>query len=94
MLSINFDEKENKDYFIQEYVFIKNNFEKINEKANKVYEKYMNKHDFFSQLCCDFKLLEEKCNEYINTNTKLDKEEAAITIEIHDGQTVDNNKDK
>ncbi|MGL5616496.1 MAG: type III toxin-antitoxin system ToxN/AbiQ family toxin [Sarcina sp.] len=64
LTKINFDDNDNKDYFVREYIFIKTNFENIKNKADKTYEKYIQGDEFFLKLCCDFKLLEEKSLKY------------------------------
>lgn len=65
LYEIDFEEKNNKTYFIQEYFYIKSNLDRIKDKANIVYSKWkFNDNMFYKQLCCDFNLLEGKCLQY------------------------------
>lgn len=67
---IDFREIQDKKYkllLIQQNNFIQLNTEKIRDMADKLYKFVtVDKKEFFIQLCCDFKLLEEKCREYKN----------------------------
>ncbi len=66
---INFNDIKDKKYrnlLIQQNNFIQLNTEDIREVANKLYKFVtIDKKKFFMNLSCDFKLLEEKCNEYV-----------------------------
>lgn len=65
---INFNDiKDNKYKYllIQQNNFIQRNTEKIRENANKLYKFVtIDKKVFFTNLCCNFELLEEKCKLY------------------------------
>lgn len=63
----NIKDKKYRYLLIQQNNFIQLNTEKIREVAKKLYKFVtVDKKEFFIQLCCDFKLLEKKCNEYKN----------------------------
>ena len=54
-----------KNLLIQQNNFIQLNTEKIRNKANKIYNFVTkDRKEFFVELCCNFKLLEEKCNQF------------------------------
>lgn len=65
---VNFDNIQDKKYknlLIQQNNFIQLNTERIREMADKLYKFVtIDKKKFFIQICCDFKLLEEKCKSY------------------------------
>lgn len=50
--------------------WINNNVDKIEQKANRLYATYVDKSlaPYFSQFCCNFPLLEEKCREFMRLN--------------------------
>lgn len=53
---------------LQNQIFwLNRNAEKIYSKAYKLYEKYVSRNldNKIAMRCCNFKLLEQKCNEYI-----------------------------
>lgn len=83
-----------------QYNCIKEDKEQIKNTANALYtlvmteDEKLNRNDLkIKKRCCNFKMLEEICNEYINT--KLAKEEVAATIiEIDDGQAVEKKEEK
>lgn len=59
-------DKKYKNLLIQQNNFIQLNTDKIRNMANKLYEFVtVGKKEFFIQLSCDFKLLEQKLQEYI-----------------------------
>lgn len=65
---INFEDIQDAKYknlLIQQNNFIQLNTQKIKNKANKIYN-FVTKDikEFFVGLCCNFKLLEEKCNQF------------------------------
>ena len=47
-------------------IYIRKNSEKIKRKAAVVYRKQIEGNPYFRNWCCDFKLLEEKHNDYID----------------------------
>ena len=65
---INFNNIKDKKYrtlLIQQNNFIQLNTEKIRDMANKLYKFVtIDKKEFFINICCDFKLLEEKSKLY------------------------------
>lgn len=65
---INFNNIKDKKYrnlLIQQNNFIQINTEKIRDMANKLYKFVtIDKKEFFINICCDFKLLEEKSKLY------------------------------
>ena len=65
---INFNDIQDKKYknlLIQQNNFIQLNTEDIRQTAEKLYKFVtIDKKEFFIKLCCDFKLLEEKCQYY------------------------------
>jgi protein AbiQ len=67
LTKVDFSELEEpyKSLVIKEYTYCKNNQEKIRKKAVSIYSKGLNKNSFIGQQCCDFKLLEEKHDEYL-----------------------------
>lgn len=59
--------KKYRNLLIQQNSFIQLNTEKIRNMVNKLYRFVTcDKKEFFLQICCDFKLLEEKCKEFKN----------------------------
>ncbi|MGN1301244.1 MAG: type III toxin-antitoxin system ToxN/AbiQ family toxin [Clostridia bacterium] len=57
-----------KNLLIQQNNFIQLNTDIIRKKANKLYKFVtIDKKEFFIELCCDFRMLEEKCSEYRNS---------------------------
>jgi len=52
---------------IQELKYCNDNIKKILNKANKVYKIGTNLKHPLNKTCCNFKLLEEKCLQYIET---------------------------
>lgn len=61
----NIEDKKYRNLLIQQNNYIQLNTDKIREKANKLYQFVINDNKkFFTDICCDFKLLEEKCKEY------------------------------
>ncbi len=68
---VNFDiNQENEKYrqiLISQYHFCNKHIKEILEKANTTYNRRIEgKNKFLNKVCCDFKLLEEKCREYKN----------------------------
>lgn len=65
---INFNDIQDKKYknlLIQQNNFIQSNADDIRQTAEKLYKFVtIDKKEFFIKLCCDFKLLEEKCKYY------------------------------
>lgn len=62
----NIQDKKYKNLLIQQNNFIQLNAENIRKTAEKLYKFVtIDKKKFFMELCCDFKLLEEKSKEYI-----------------------------
>lgn len=58
----NIEDKKYRNLLIQQNNYIQLNTDKIREKANKLYQFVINDNKkFFTDICCDFKLLEEKC---------------------------------
>jgi protein AbiQ len=67
---INFDFKDEdanyQEILRSQFIFCDNNKERINKHAQNTYNKVVIKKDpFFISICCNFKLLEEKCLKYI-----------------------------
>ena len=67
---IEFDiNKENDGYkqiLISQYHFCNKHIKEIQERAKITYKKSQ-ENSFFKKVCCNFKLLEEKCQEYKNS---------------------------
>ena len=82
-------DKKYRNLLIQQNNFIQLNTDKIRDMANKLYEfVIVDKKEFFIQLSCDFKLLEQKSQEYTgaenkeqNSNNKFIKD-VEITCEV------------
>ena len=59
-------------YLMNEYRYIRKHWVEITNKSMMIYlERYNKKSinkDFLQKICCDFKLLEEKCNDWIKTH--------------------------
>ncbi len=58
--------KENEGYkhiLISQYHFSNKHVEEIKEKAKETYNRSLN-NSFMKKICCNFKLLEKKCEEY------------------------------
>ena len=58
----------NKDYLNSEYIYIRKSEvkEEIMHKVEKVYRQVkLNQDSFMTRFCCDFGLLERKCDDYI-----------------------------
>lgn len=87
---IDFNKIQDKKYrnlLIQQNNFIQINTDKIRDVANKLYNFVTeDKKEFFVNICCDFKLLEQKCRLYNNLkdneNEKINNTE--ITCEVFD----------
>lgn len=66
---VDFDiNKENAKYkqiLISQYHFCNKHINEIKERAKTTYQKSL-KNSFLKKICCNFKLLEEKCEEYNN----------------------------
>ena len=81
---INFNDIQDKKYknlLIQQNNFIQLNTDEIRQTAEKLYKFVtIDKKDFFIKLCCDFKLLEEKCKNYNNIMVEELKEVKNIFI--------------
>lgn len=61
----NIEDKKYRNLLIQQNNYIQLNTDKIREKANKLYQFVINDNKkFFTYICCNFKLLEEKCKLY------------------------------
>lgn len=61
----NVDDKKYRNLLIQQNNFIQQNAEKIRNTAEKIYRFVTkDKKDFFIEICCNFKLLEEKYKQY------------------------------
>lgn len=58
-------EEKYKGLVIKEYEYCNDNKEKINELANRIYIKALNRGSFIGSQCCNFKLLEEKYDQYL-----------------------------
>lgn len=64
-------DKKYKNLLIQQNNFIQLNADRIRNTAIKLYKFVtVDKKTFFTKLCCDFILLEEKCREYKNIQNK------------------------
>lgn len=63
--------------------WINNNVEKITEKAQRLHTSYCNGtlSPYFTQFCCDFKLLEEQCMKFMEKNNI---EKASIDTRLQD----------
>ena len=58
-----------KNLLIQQNSYIQINSDRIRKNADKLYKFVtVDKQDFFLNICCDFKKLEEKCREYEKKN--------------------------
>jgi len=57
------------DLLDKEYEFCRNNESNIINNATKVYGKAINPLDYFHNICCDFKLLEQKHDEWVNSHS-------------------------
>ena len=59
-------------YLMNEYRYIRKHWVEITNKSMMIYlERYNKKSinkDFLQKICCDFKLLEEKCNDWIKAH--------------------------
>jgi protein AbiQ len=68
LVSFNFENECNQNYkniLKSQFIFCSKNKIKINDHAKATYNKVViDKNPFFISVCCDFKLLEEKCNQY------------------------------
>ena len=74
------DEKYRK-LLMQQLYWLNRHVEKIYNRSNKIYEKYISGtlNPSMVKRCCDFKLLEEKCNEYnkVKTKSKVNKQKTS-----------------
>ena len=62
---INKEEEKYRQILISQYHFCNKHITEIMEKVNTTYLKRIEgKNKFMNKVCCDFKLLEEKCNNY------------------------------
>lgn len=63
---INKENEKYKQILISQYHFCNKHIEEIIQKANSTYKKRIEgKNKFINKVCCDFKLLEEKCVSYL-----------------------------
>ena len=63
------DDEKYRTLLNKEYQFCMDNSEKIQKKANKIYEMVTtNRKQILTDNSCDFKILEQGCQEYINQN--------------------------
>jgi protein AbiQ len=83
---IDIDEEEGENYrelLWQELHFCKDNEEWILQKAEKVYSlQTENTKKYLTERCCDFKLLEEKCEEYEPTKNEENEKENADVLQL------------
>ena len=65
LINFNIDKEKTsyKQILISQYHFCNKHIQEIQEKARITYERSQ-KIEFFKKVCCNFKLLEEKCKEY------------------------------
>lgn len=70
-----------RDLVNAEIKFCNNNRDKICKKAKEVYKIGTNKKHPLAYTCCNFRLLEEKCLEYMKSYKEIEetREEVAIT---------------
>ena len=61
--NINEEKDSYKQILISQYHFCNKHISEIKYKAEETYKKSQ-KNSFFKKVCCNFKLLEEKCAEY------------------------------
>ncbi|MBO4699172.1 type III toxin-antitoxin system ToxN/AbiQ family toxin [bacterium] len=58
-------------YLMNEYRYIRKHWLEITQKSLSIYieryDKNSRNYDFFSSICCDFKMLEEKYNDWISS---------------------------
>lgn len=67
--NINEQPKKYRYVLINQYRFCNNHIDEILTKANYTYVKRKNsKNKFILKVCCNFELLEKKCNEFIRNN--------------------------
>ena len=59
------------DVLTKEYRFCVRNEDRILKKAEQVYAIGCNRAHWLASNCCDYKLLEAKCSEWINKNAPL-----------------------
>ncbi|HPJ89646.1 MAG TPA: type III toxin-antitoxin system ToxN/AbiQ family toxin [Thermotogota bacterium] len=61
----NVQDSDYRSLLLNQYIYIDNNKKTIYKKAKRLYD-FVTKHEIpkFINLSCDFKLLEEKCDEY------------------------------
>lgn len=67
-----------RDLLNAEIQFCNRNIDKIMKMAKRVYKIGTNRKHKLAYTCCDFKLLEEKCKEYVQT---IASKESAATDE-------------
>lgn len=60
---INKEKSGYKQILISQYHFCNKHIQEIQERAKITYDRSQ-KNDFFKKVCCNFKILEEKCKEY------------------------------
>lgn len=87
---IDFNKIQDKKYrnlLIQQNNFIQLHTEKIRDTANKLYKFVtIDKKDFFIKICCDFKMLENKCKlfNHIKDREEVNINNTEITCEVFD----------
>jgi len=65
LVHFDIDKEFSKNILIRQFIFCNNNKQAIEEHAKNTYNKVVvEKSKFHTKVCCDFKLLEEKCKEY------------------------------
>lgn len=62
-------------YLMNEYRFIRKHWVEINSKSVMIYIERNNEnsrnYEFLKSICCDFKMLEAKCDDWLNRTAKI-----------------------
>lgn len=71
LLNFDINTNSNRNILIAQFIACKNDWTNIQNRANQIYNKRVTApNKFEKKMFCDFKFLEQKCSEYIQTKTQ------------------------
>lgn len=80
-IDFSLEDEKYRDLLENEYRYLKKNINDLKTKADYIYKIGSNRNHFLAYTCCDFILLEEKMQAYVNTQkeTETAQEQIATT---------------
>lgn len=66
---------------VKEHTYCEQNKDRVYAKANSIYRKALNRNGFIGQQCCDFKLLEEKHDQYLQMLKEIEENKTDGQVE-------------